>query len=191
MNTPPLYHKYRGQSAPQPAFIELDENGEVSADWSGEIGNAVPIDVWDGRTLRWAIRPEISQLALDKLLADGSELRMLLTTVHSGHTVVWDGNNNRGRIDDNARRAVEQLIDQLDEVDFTPVWDAADWLDGCTSCSPDNLTVTVGDVVITATTTDAELTTLADGLGEDANGIYVEGIEDHLEELREDLDKEE
>lgn len=48
----PLYHQYPQQSQPQPAYIEITEDGDVSAGYSGEIGGAVPMAVWHHRTLR-------------------------------------------------------------------------------------------------------------------------------------------
>lgn len=48
----PLYHRYPQQSHAQPAFIQLNSDGHVFADWSGEIGNAVPVNVWNGTDVR-------------------------------------------------------------------------------------------------------------------------------------------
>lgn len=52
----PVYAQYPQQFNPQPAFISLDtRDGEIDADYSGEIGNAVPVNVWDGTVLRFPI----------------------------------------------------------------------------------------------------------------------------------------
>jgi hypothetical protein len=40
--TAPLYHRHQNQNNPQPAYIEINENGGVKAGYSEEIGDAVP-----------------------------------------------------------------------------------------------------------------------------------------------------
>lgn len=48
-----LCHKYPSQSEPQPCHIELDtRDGEMRASFSGDIGGAVPMPVYNG-TVRW------------------------------------------------------------------------------------------------------------------------------------------
>ncbi|MFW6312573.1 MAG: hypothetical protein ACOC2N_01650, partial [Spirochaetota bacterium] len=56
----PLYHQYDGQTTPQPAYLELTEDGEAWVDYSPEIGGAVPARVYDGRDQRWAIPNTLS-----------------------------------------------------------------------------------------------------------------------------------
>ncbi|MFX4303014.1 hypothetical protein ACOJUR_12280 [Alicyclobacillus tolerans] len=56
----PVYMHYQGQYDVQPAFIALDEYGNVSADYSTEIGNGVPESVYHGRTIRFPIAPNCS-----------------------------------------------------------------------------------------------------------------------------------
>jgi hypothetical protein len=48
-----LCHKYPSQSEPQPCHIELDtRDGEVCASFSGDIGGAIPMPVYNG-AVRW------------------------------------------------------------------------------------------------------------------------------------------
>ncbi len=51
---PRLYCMYPRQQRPQPAYIELDtRTGRMRADYDGEIGNAVPMDVRNGTVRRY------------------------------------------------------------------------------------------------------------------------------------------
>lgn len=188
---PPLYYKYAGQLQPQDAYIEMDEGGGISAEWNGEIGNAVPAGVWHHRSLRWSITPEVSQEMLDELLADGSELRRLLAVVHEGHSVDWNDSNHVGVLNDDAQAArhdVDNLLHRLGEEDCLPVWEAADWLGGCTVWRDGCVIVCMDE--ITSATTDAALELLAAEYEGEAEheGVCVDGILEHLTELREGLE---
>lgn len=127
----PLHMQYPGQHTPQPAFVQFDEDGSVSAYVSGEIGNGQPMRVWHQRDLRWAVPGNVNGQALADLLA-GAALP-LLERVHAGHSVDWDGNNYSGTLDDDATEAsdaLEQMFDgmQGDESAMVPIWDVSDWL---------------------------------------------------------------
>lgn len=126
----PLFYRYPRQTAPQPAYVQLDEAGDVTAGHSGEIGGGVPAHVWHGRALRWSVPASVRGDVLADLLA--GDALPLLQRVHAGHSVQWDGNNHRGDLDDDARAASDELSallsDLHDEADNVPVWDVADWL---------------------------------------------------------------
>ena len=86
-----LHHQYPGQTSPQPCYVELDCEAEnLSADWNGELGNAVPLSVWHGHTRRWAI-PALQAQAANSLL---DEIAPLAQRVIDGYTSEWDGNNH-------------------------------------------------------------------------------------------------
>lgn len=110
-----LYHVYPGQSRPQTAHVQLDGGGRVTADWNGEIGNAVPMDVWNGRTLRWAVSPYLSGPALAEALAS-PEVAALLEAVAAGHDEEWNGSNHVGTLTPEAREASERLGELLDRL---------------------------------------------------------------------------
>ena len=129
----PLYRRYPGQSGPQSAFVEMDEDGNVSASSNGEIGNGVPMYVWHNRTQRWSVPPSIKGDALADLLKS-DEITGLLGRIHAGHSVDWDGNNHSGSFDEDATAASEILNDRFsklfdDSSDLTEVWGTRDWLD--------------------------------------------------------------
>lgn len=50
-----IYHKYDQQYQAQPMFIQLDADGSFYADWNAEIGNGVPMSVFEGTDKRWSL----------------------------------------------------------------------------------------------------------------------------------------
>jgi len=67
----PVYAKYPQQVNAQPAFITLDtRDGEIDADYSGEIGNGLPADVWNGIVIRFPINCMSTTSEIDTMIAD-------------------------------------------------------------------------------------------------------------------------
>lgn len=131
--TIPLYLHYDGQCAPQPAYVEMDEGGAVTADSNGEIGNGVPMYVWHNRTLRWDVCNRVTGAALTAAL---ESLRPEFAAVHAGHSVDWDGNNYVGTLTEAADAAydrIQQALEALegDETACVSVWSANDWVHQC------------------------------------------------------------
>ncbi len=135
----PLYCKYPGQTHEQPAYIEMDEDGNVSADYSGEIGNAVTAYVWHKRTIRWSICAAANGDALADFLRR-DDVVALFERVHAGHAVEWDGSNHTGSLDDDAQSASDELQEMINRT-FGPyddgycvqVWDAETWIENAFS----------------------------------------------------------
>ncbi len=127
----PLYRVYPRQLRPQPAYVEMDEDGNVSADYSGEIGNGAPSCVWHKRTLRWSVPAEVNGDSLADYLED-AETIALLERVHAGHSVEWDGNNHVGQLDEDATAAAAVLERDLgqhaNDLTLMEIWPAADWI---------------------------------------------------------------
>jgi len=127
-NNAPLYEKYPTELQPQPAYLRMDEDGDVDVYVSGEIGNATPMDVWHDRTLRWTLSPELARDQVEALLAD-PEVIDLLERIHASHEVEWDGSNHTGNYDEDLYDDLQRLLD--DRYNYAPeakVWDAGDWL---------------------------------------------------------------
>jgi hypothetical protein len=164
----PLYQKYSGQFNPQPAYIELDcRNGELMADYSGEIGNAVPFYYWHGLAVRWDVSAETSGASIRELFANQGFLETC-QRILDGFDEHWDGNNHVGHYNDDAAAASEDarlIIDRT--LEFTEVWNASDWL--FNSCK---LKDHWADQPIDEAVADCEF-------GVEANQ-YVDGIEDAL-----------
>lgn len=110
----PVYHQYPRQCQPQPAYIELDcrGEGELLADWNGEIGNAIPMYCWNNLAVRWGIPSETSGVSLTELFQN-EEFLTLCQRVLSGFEEVWDGSNYVGRYTDDATDAIEEIGDLL------------------------------------------------------------------------------
>ncbi|OWY39352.1 hypothetical protein CEK28_08510 [Xenophilus sp. AP218F] len=126
----PLYYTYPLQNSPQPAYVQLNGDGTVTADYSGEIGNAMPASVWHGIDRRYSVDASVSGKALLAYLE--GEGRALLDRIHAGHDEKWNGNNYVGTLDADAKVAEEQLIQGLETIPDAEVWSAYDWLfSGC------------------------------------------------------------
>ncbi len=98
----PVLYQYQGQCFPQPAYLELDPMlaGEtvLTADYSGEIGNGVPMSVWHNLILRFGIPSQVTRKALNALKKD-EKLIAMLEQLRDDYDQVWDGNNYVGKFD--------------------------------------------------------------------------------------------
>lgn len=129
---PVLYHQYPQQNSAQRAFLAIDTRGEgtLGADWDAEIGGAVPMSVWHGLVRRFRIPNNITEDGLHRLLSDPLILA-LAQRIIDGTEEVWDGRNNVGRANADARKAedeLETILEAISEDDCIPVWDAEEWL---------------------------------------------------------------
>ena len=103
-----LYCHYPGQSDPQRAYIELDVRTlRLSARYNGEIGTAVPMDVYYGYRKRWEI-PILTGAAATELMLS---IVPLATRIVAGYTKIWNGNNYVARYTDDAHTAIEEIDD--------------------------------------------------------------------------------
>lgn len=182
-----LYHRYPTQTEPQGCYIELcPSDRQLSAGSNAEIGNAVPMDVWHGRRLRFSI-PCLTETTANRLL---DKIAPLAARVCDGYSCEWDGGNHVGRYNDDAREAmeeIERLCDEgrFDETDMVHAWDAAEWYAGLGS-----LERQASELGITATTTDEELRVIEARETEKAlaDGVAVlDRHERHLKQIREHL----
>jgi len=104
------FRVYPNQNQPQPVHVEMDENGNVHMDYDGEIGNAVPVYVYNGRTRRWSVPFPVNGKTGNHILSD---IKPMLKQVLDGLSVEWDGNNNVGRLTDDAWSASEEIREEL------------------------------------------------------------------------------
>ncbi len=163
---------YPGQQKPQSAYIELDcRTGSLQADWNGEVGNAVPADVWHGHTRRYAI-PLLRGATVNALL---DEIAPFAQRVLDGYASAWDGNNHVATFDDDASVAeeeIETIIESYGEGDLH--WaDAEDWLHEVR----DELALAFDDETID------EMIDKYGGDGTEDAPVLV-GIRDYLDDLR-------
>lgn len=198
----PVYHHYPQQTSAQPAYIEMDEDGDVRVDWDGEIGGAVPMSVWHGRTMRWTIPNSLTGRALADFL-QRADVQALLDRVAEGHSVAWDGHNHVGRLTDDGRDAsdsLERLCARVwEESDYAQIRSAEEWVsvtpldaDGNRTgwrdadCASLRVEMYGGDVVLTRSTPDADIVALAARLqaqADDDNIVIIDDIADHLRAL--------
>lgn len=110
----PVFEQYQGQFEAQPAYISCDlRTGEIWAAANGEIGNAVPMDVYHGH-VRLAARMGP--------IIDGYESR-------------WDGSNHVANFTEGAQQALYALEDAWSAL--ASAWEEEPCLDDCTVCYPD------------------------------------------------------
>lgn len=173
----PLYVHYDGQVWPQPAYVEFDtRTGDLSADWNGEIGNAVPMDVWKDIRLRWSIAYEHTE----------AEINALLDEIASG--IKWDESEKQWLYPD-----VEQLAynakynTSAAYTDRKGIWEAADWYGDNASWDGDTVNI-LDEWIITATTSDTDLEKIAKSMQDDANGdgVTLSDIDLYLKCLRDE-----
>jgi hypothetical protein len=176
-----LYCQYSSQNQPQNCYVQLDcDAGVLSASYNAEIGNAVPMSVWHGHTLRWSC-PLLTGESADELMRS---LEPLAERIVAGYEAQWDGSNHVARLTDDAMDAdndARQLCEGYgDEQDLLVVWDASEWL----------TRTSAADLGITATTTDDELVAISLQVETDAEteGVdVIEGVDEVLERMRQDL----
>lgn len=166
----PLLFQHPGQMSPQPAYLELDQDGELAYGYDTEIGNGRPMSVAERRTIRWSVPYDISGKAMAAFLQD-PEVLALLERVHAGHTVEWDGSNHVGRLTDDAKRAEEELDrrtaeDQWSDKDRDAWGATSDYMSGAVSPQDaqgnpvmwdEAVQFSTGPMIINARTTDDEL----------------------------------
>lgn len=114
-----LYAHFAGQMRAQPAYLYIDAQGVVTADYTS--GDGTPMDVWHGVCLRYSVPADVSVSDLHAYVADGRG-RELLDQIHAGHSVEWDGGNRVGQLTSTALAAGQQLSQDLDQLDRQPVY---------------------------------------------------------------------
>ncbi|MCX4451625.1 hypothetical protein [Streptomyces sp. NBC_01789] len=183
-----LFRHYDGQSEAQAAYIELDlRDGQLLADYNGEIGNGVPFSVYHGFQRRWSI-PVLTADAANRIMR---EIAPLAARMLADWEEVWDGNNHIARLGEDALAADDEIDDLLglrppyrrpfEEADLVGQWD----LDGATNgCEADEYS-------ITATTSDKRLQEIEQEILQDLAGCgdspvaVCDGLGAYLKDLRE------
>ncbi|MEW1912529.1 hypothetical protein AB0442_29520 [Kitasatospora sp. NPDC085895] len=181
-----LHRRYHGQSQAQPVYVELGlGDGVLLASYDAEVGGGRPAEVHHGIDWRWTI-PILQAEAANELL---DELAPLAQQVLDGSEVVWDGHNRVGRIlTDEAQAAFDAIGERCaaltdEDEGVLPVWDMDSIGDAWTA----------DEAGITAETTDAELEEIEARLlqefreGQDQPHAVIEGLTEHLRQLRDDL----
>ncbi len=105
-------HQYRGQTGPQDAHVELqfapegDEDIRIIVTYNPEIGNAIPMHVYHGRSRRY----DVSQyLTDDEALALARTLVPLSAELWNEIEIVWDGSNHVGSMSERGGEIDEEI----------------------------------------------------------------------------------
>jgi antitoxin (DNA-binding transcriptional repressor) of toxin-antitoxin stability system len=123
--TESLLHVYPRQSEPQDCFISLDtRDGELTADWNPEIGNAVPSDVYHGFVRRYPI-PVLQPATVNALM---ESIAPLAQRVIDGTERHWNGANHVARLSDAARDAEAEIEQSLPVEGDVETAEAYEWL---------------------------------------------------------------
>lgn len=179
--TAPLHEKFTGRNTPQPAYLEMDEDGNVGFVVSGDIGGR-PAEVHMGRTLRWSVPGTLSATDANEL---AESLRPALERVHAGHAVAFDGRNMRGTLDADAK-AADGLVEEAcaRAVGTVDVWDATEWM------MPNGAKAAFEDMGLTHASTDDEIEEVARLMVEAArrDGVVLDGdVARALREARDEM----
>jgi len=182
------YRRDTGTAAAVQLWIDPSERRCLVETYSP--GQGVPESEWHRRKLTISIDTDggpVDGPAVVEWLR-GDDGQALLARVCDGHSVVWDGNNNVGQLDDDGRAAFETLEQWLCFApalsgDSAGLWSAGDWLDGIGRAS------VCAEYGITAETTDerlAEIASLIDAEAKSENVVLTD-TDEYVTELRDDL----
>lgn len=106
----PVYHLFPGTQEACDAFLDLrveDDSITLVPGYTFEKGN-LPYDVAMGTALRIDIPAEMSGQHLKNLETD-NEFCSLVNRLVAGHSIKWDGNNDRGQFTEDALEADQEI----------------------------------------------------------------------------------
>ena len=121
------------------AALELSYDGVKATlnprEWHQSQDHSMTFDQYHRRILEWSSHMVFAVEADHAMiLALAEKLQPLLDRVIDGYTIEWDGNNNVGKLTDDAQVASDEITDIMDRLHpedwSTPVdvWDAREWL---------------------------------------------------------------
>lgn len=185
--TSDLYLKLPGQINQQDCRVSLDcKRGVLYAVADPVVGSVQTTEQAYGHEQAWPI-PCLKTDVADELL---EKIAPIAKRVVAGYESVWNGHNHVAQFSEDAERAIEEIGALCEDAGEDPEevespWDAADWYRPV----EDSLAEDLG---ITASTTDEELSAIAEKeeASAQSEGMRVEGILEHLEGVRDALKKE-
>jgi hypothetical protein len=126
----PLYYQYPHRSGPQNAYLEMSENGFVTAGWDAETDDSIPMYVQNRECFRWTLSPNADGESLYGFLRS-DRMRSLLERVHKGHRVEQDGYRWIGNLTRDAHKASLEIESILNEKPYLErkVYHVKDWLE--------------------------------------------------------------
>ncbi len=116
----PLYHRYHGQTAVQPAYLTIDPLAwEMKADYQRYIGNYPSSLVWHNLQYRLPLPPNLCGVALSNFLRNDAVIA-LVEIICASHRI----KSGRGYLTQEGMKAIEKLeLEHLrwGERDFIPI----------------------------------------------------------------------
>lgn len=183
----PLYVQYDGQVTVQRTYVEIDlDSGDLSADYSGDVGGGVPERVWEGEVKRFDISPDLTAAEINRLLDEIAPIAQeWIDAREQSEPGLW----GRGPIDYDAGFKIERLCEER-RTDSGGVWDAQEWIEAGGMNPPLNEDTSLFDGVdLRHVSTDAELGEFAEilrGIAID-DGVTLENLDEYLIDQREIL----
>lgn len=180
--------RYGSQSDRQAVYLEVDlDNATITVAYNTEIGNAVTMDVWHGRTNRYGLIGIPTPEAANELMKDALPL---VRRMVAGYETYWDGSNNVGRYttadacaaDDEMTALCEAIEHGAKNRNGVDDRDAADWFG----------TVPAEDLGVYSGMTDEELEALEEKLQTEAldeHHVVLHHLDHRLQQLRDELDE--
>ena len=190
----PLYVQYDGQVTVQRTYVEIDlDSGDLSADYSGDVGGGVPERVWEGEVKRFDISPDLTAAEINRLLDEIAPIAQEWIDVWEQFVPELGGREPADATA--AKRAIDAgwQIARLCEARRTEsggIWDAGMWIEAGGMNPPLNEDTSLFDGVdLRHVSTDAELGEFAEilrGIAID-DGVTLENLDEYLIDQREIL----
>ena len=183
----PLYVQYDGQVTVQPTYIEFDlDSGDLSAEYSGDVGGGVPERVWDGEVVRYPIDPDLTADEINTLLDEIGPLAQQLFKERqrdfagtiSGRLVI---------VATDTVDPIQQLCDR--QTESSGVWDAEMWIEADGMNPPLCRDHNIDGVDLRHDSTDKELDEIAKtlhGVARD-EGVTLENLDRYLIDQRDEM----
>lgn len=167
--------------------LDLDGRAVIEATERLSGDRSTLMSVWLGREQEWACECSAGAMVCPNALAIeelADALAPLLQRAHDGHSVQWDGQNNIGRLTDDAAEASDAIMAMMSRCEWTrddvSIWNADEWIG---SMAGDGVGVNSTDGEIDAMAEDDARQAREDGVI--LIGSTAKARRDAREELRE------
>lgn len=104
----PTQCQYAGQNQRQPVVVDIEPD-LIRVHYNAELGNAVPVAVWNGTVQRLTLGPLPRYVVKAWLTVHRDDLRKIAAGL-SDH---WDGSNMVGDLTEDATELLESLEDEI------------------------------------------------------------------------------
>ena len=183
----PLYAQYGGQVTAQPSYVELDlDSGNLSADYSGEIGNGIPERIWNGRATRFDVDCHLTAHEINDLL---DEIAPLAQEWIDARVQSEPGLWGQGKPNNDAGFKIQQLCEGR-TTESGGVWDAQTWVEADGHNPALHEQNTGYGIDLRHDSTDEELGEIAEilrGTAEEDGPITLDNLDGYLIDQREIL----